>query len=412
MSEEVTDNMEEDKCVSATDSAFGIEEIIRVDFLSHLPDELAIYILSFMDDVSIFAELPLVSRRWSELCRDNEVWRIMYTKRWGATVAPRRNIPPNQLALYQNSQPLTKLQQKSKDWRRLYSQRLMLHRNWCEGNVTAKYINGHADSVYCIQFDGTRIVSGSRDRTIKFWDLRTQKCERTLRGHDGSVLCLQYDTRYIVTGSSDSSIIVWDFKTGEKIRTLRGHASPVLDVRFNDEIIVSCSKDCTIKIWELETGKLLRTLEGHHAAVNAVHLHGNLIASASGDCAIKLWDVNTGACIRDFLGHTRGLACVQFDGDMIVSGSNDKTIKIWNAHTGELVRTLEGAHGHTDLVRTLCFDKERIVSGSYDQTIKVWDMKTGELMLDLKDAHNSWVFHVQVDAAKIISASQVSFVLC
>jgi hypothetical protein len=33
-------------------------------------------------------------------------------------------------------------------------------------------------------------------------------------------------------------------------------------------------------------------------------------------------------------------------------------------------------------------------------------MKTGELLLDFKDAHLSWVFHIQMDCAKIVSSSQ------
>ena len=404
---------DDETCLSATDSAFGVEEVIRIgsyiiiygssyhltlkfhilsDFIATLPYELAVQIMTRAVDMDMVVVLNLVSKQWATVLKDNDLWRTFYMRRWGPLSHPKK---------------LISLQSRNRDWKDLFARRLKLHNNWIDGKVTARFINGHVDSVYCIQFDGQNIVSGSRDRTIKFWDIESQKCLKTLRGHDGSVLCLQYDSRYIVTGSSDSTIIVWDIHTGEKVHTLRGHTSPVLDVRFNDRIIVSCSKDCTIKIWDVQQGVLIRTLEGHHAAVNAVHLHNNLIASASGDCIIKLWDANTGQCLRDFSGHSRGLACVQFDGETIVSGSNDRTIRVWNAHTGETIRVLDGHH---DLVRTLCFDKERIVSGSYDQTIKVWDFRTGELLLDLKDAHTSWVFHVQIDASKIISASQVSIV--
>ncbi|TPX37098.1 hypothetical protein SmJEL517_g00925 [Synchytrium microbalum] len=422
---------------SATDSALGVEEIARIDFVNNLPYELAVHILALVDHLPSFAVIPLVSKRWNDVSRDNEIWRTIFSRRWGPARPLRKNLgasnqllieasnPPPPLSpilsstnLLALTTPITPTLQKSplnrhasvqsntptRDWRRLYRQRFHLHHNWVDGRYVTRTIQGHVDSVYCIQFDRDRLVSGSRDRTVKFWDIKSGKCRRTLAGHEGSVLCLQYDDKYIVTGSSDCRIIVWDQATGNIIHTLRGHGSPVLDVRFDDRFVVSCSKDCTIRIWDIITGRLVRTLEGHHAAVNAVHFHGNLVASASGDCIIKLWDVRTGQCIRDFSGHSRGLACVQFDGDYIVSGSNDHTIKIWNAHTGECLRTLEG---HTDLVRTLCFDRDRIVSGSYDQTIKVWDMKTGRLMWDLKEnGHTSWVFHVQIDASKIVSASQ------
>lgn len=105
-----------------------------------------------------------------------------------------------------------------------------------------------------------------------------------------------------------------------------------------------------------------------------------------------------------YKGHTRGLACIDFDGSRIVSGSNDKTIKIWDAQSGLCLNTLDG---HTDLVRTLCFDNEHLVSGSYDQSLKVYDSQTGEQILDFEKAHSSWVFHVQMDKYRIVSASQV-----
>ncbi len=59
---------------------------------------------------------------------------------------------------------------------------------------------------YCLQCDDNKIVAGSKDSTIKFWDRSTLECTRVLRGHSGSVLCLQYDDKVLITGSSDSTV--------------------------------------------------------------------------------------------------------------------------------------------------------------------------------------------------------------
>ena len=48
-------------------------------------------------------------------------------------------------------------------------------------------------SVYCLEFDSSRIITGSRDRTIKVWSLKTGRCLATFAGHRGSVLCLKFD---------------------------------------------------------------------------------------------------------------------------------------------------------------------------------------------------------------------------
>ncbi|KAJ3127178.1 Glutathione S-transferase zeta-1 [Nowakowskiella sp. JEL0407] len=372
--------------ISVTDSAFGFDDYkFACDIISLVPHEIAVYILSLVDDLPTLSNCARVSKLWYVISMDDEVWRRQYHLRF-----KKLDI--------QNS-----LSTSTLTYHYLYSQKHKLNKNWAMGNFSASYITGHADSVYCIQFDLKQVVSGSRDRTVKFWDLETKQCLRTLEGHSGSVLCLQYDSRYIVTGSSDSTIIIWNYTTGEKLKVLTGHTCPVLDVRFNEHILVSCSKDCTVRVWDINNGVQIRSLVGHRAAVNAVHLYENFVVSASGDNLIKLWDAYTGKFIRDFKGHERGLACVQFDGTFIVSGSNDRTIRVWNAQTGECLNILRG---HTDLVRTLSFDAERIVSGSYDQTIKVWDFRTGKILLNLEQAHTSWVFHVQIDSKKIISASQ------
>ncbi|KAH6562677.1 hypothetical protein BASA62_008993 [Batrachochytrium salamandrivorans] len=367
---------------SATDSAFGIEEPDRIDFMLDLPVELAVCIMKKVPDIRA---AKYVSKRWNLVTMDNDVWHAQYGGRFGFSDRQREKyyIP--------------------RDWRSLYQARLRLLQNWKEGHVESFAITGHTDSVYCIQYDSEKIVTGSRDRTVCFWDIRTHKCYKTLRGHTGSVLCLYYNKDILVSGSSDTTLIVWDIKTGDILHRLSGHTQAVLDLRFQGDTLYTCSKDSTIRVWSISTGALIRTLEGHHAAVNALHIHGDRLVSASGDCLVKLWDLKTGTCIRDFTGHSRGLACVQFDGKVIASGSNDQTIKIWDADTGECLRTLVG---HEDLVRTLCFDSEHLVSGGYDQSIKVWNMKTGDLMLNFKDAHTSWVFHVQLDPSKIISASQ------
>ncbi|KAJ1990048.1 hypothetical protein GGI25_002347 [Coemansia spiralis] len=293
---------------------------------------------------------------------------------------------------------------KGADWRYLFQQRLELDRHWDQGIADMQTITGHADSVYCVQCDHDKIVTGSRDRTVKVWDSQTLECLRTFTGHDASVLCLKYDETTIVTGSSDATVIVWDWETGGPKMRLISHSAGVLDVAFNADYIVSCSKDCTIKVWQRSTGKLIRTMSGHRGPVNAVQLRGDKIVSASGDSLIKMWDVKTGELIRTFAGHTRGLACVQFDGKTIVSGSSDQLIKVWEADTGQCVQTLRG---HKDLVRTLHFSGgRRAVSGSYDQTIKVWDIVSGKCTLDLKDVHTSWVFDVQFSASRIVSTSQ------
>ena len=73
---------------------------------------------------------------------------------------------------------------------------------------------GHSGSVYTVAVspDGTRIVSGSTDSTIKVWDLASGACVRTLEGHSDMVLsvAVSSDGRHIVSGSYDKTVKIWD----------------------------------------------------------------------------------------------------------------------------------------------------------------------------------------------------------
>jgi len=110
-----------------------------------------------------------------------------------------------------------------------------------------------------------RVVSASDDRTIKVWDLagvihlitnnggRVMKaqCLHTLRGHRSSVLCVAALPRdRIVSGSRDKTLRVWDVTEGLCLQTMRAHTGWVNCVGLlPDGRVVSGSRDKTLKVW-------------------------------------------------------------------------------------------------------------------------------------------------------------------
>lgn len=285
-------------------------------------------------------------------------------------------------------------------WKYLYSLRRRLEENWEQGKFTNFQFphpdhpeDAHNEGIYIIQFTSDYLVSGSRDCTIRIWNMHSRRLVRPpLIGHRGSVLCLQFDADpeedLIISGSSDSNVILWRFSTGRILQRLNNaHHEPVLNVKFDKRILVTCSKDRTIKIFnrrELRPGDLgygntgpvhpvpirlkdygndgldqlpiippytlIGSLEGHSAAVNAVQIHDREVVSASGDRNVKIWDWPNQSCTRTFLGHNKGIACVQYDGRRIVSGSSDNVIKVFDSHSGVEVASLRS---HSHLVRTV-----------------------------------------------------------
>lgn len=73
---------------------------------------------------------------------------------------------------------------------------------------------------------GLYLVSGSRDRTIKVWDVSVGVCLFTLIGHDNWVrgICWHPGGNYIISCSDDKTIRVWDIKNKRCFKSLEAHS--------------------------------------------------------------------------------------------------------------------------------------------------------------------------------------------
>ena len=293
-------------------------------------------------------------------------------------------------------------------------------RKLCQHNNAV--LRGHTDDVYSAAFspDGKRIVSASRDGTIRIWDALTGKqTGDPLEGHTDYVYSAAFspDGKRIVSTSRDKTIRIWDAQTGKQIgEPLEGHTGVVRSASFSPDgkRIVSASWDGTIRIWDAHTGKQIgEPLVGHtHIVLSAVFSpDGKRIVSTSGDRTIRIWDPQTGKQIGDPLeGHTfRGnYAAFSPDGKRIVIASSDNTIRIWDAQTGKMIGN--PLVGHTSYVISASFspDGKRIVSASSDNTVRIWDAQRGKQIGGPLEGHSGYVYSVAFspDGKRIVSASQ------
>ena len=243
-------------------------------------------------------------------------------------------------------------------------------------------------SVVCliVSADGTEIISGSDDCTLRRWSVQTGQCLQVYEGHSSSVLCAALlPNGNFISGSVDKSIKVWDRLTGSCLHTLSEHTDWIRGITVcSNGDIVSASSDGSLRLWRsgnapndpYVTRQVLANAHSFGASCVTIVPGTDDLISGGEDRTVKLWhraapttDYN---CVRTFEGHSDGVISVAvMDNLNIVSGSWDTTVKIWSPSTGECLYTLRG---HTDFVHGLAvLPSTEIVSVSRDKTLKIWN---------------------------------------
>lgn len=76
-------------------------------------------------------------------------------------------------------------------------------------------------------------MSGSRDATLRVWDVTSGTCNHVLVGHVAAVRCVQYNGKLVVSGAYDFMVKVWNPETEECLHTLQGHTNRVYSLQVS-----------------------------------------------------------------------------------------------------------------------------------------------------------------------------------
>ncbi|RIA91389.1 quinon protein alcohol dehydrogenase-like superfamily [Glomus cerebriforme] len=343
------------------------------------------------------------------------------------------------MPLYPDIPFITPEPQKTRPWKEVYSERLVVERNWRKGRYNVRTLKGHTDGILCLQFNEeyNLLITGSLDNTVCVWNLESGELIRILKGHTRCVQTLQFDNVKLITGSMDHTLKLWNYHTGQCVRTLEGHTDGVVSLHFDNRIVASGSADHTIKVWNFASSKCT-TLRGHTSWVNCVVIYQkSQLLSCSDDQTIRIWDLITKSCIKVFdsqESHVASIQCIKptvlcsvsknpintsfkdenqrskcndqdkIDEPIVISGSLDNTLKMWSLETGKCINTL---FGHVEGVWSLAADKLRVVSGAYDKSVKIWDKDSGKCMHTLV-GHGGPVNCVALGDTMIVSGSEDS----
>lgn len=256
---------------------------------------------------------------------------------------------------------------------------------------------GHSDYVTaCLVTPLGQLVSASRDRDVRVWDLVSGDCEHTLarpastsslalRGAEEqgwiTALALLPGGKHVIATAGDGAICRWDLASGQRFQYFgagQGRVDACALLHEGRHLLCGMA-DGTLVVWDLTAEQRVCCLPAHAGSVSAgaATRDGRRIFSASSDRTIRLWELGGPESLSQD-GHAAPVtACaLTADGRTAVSASEDRTLKVWDVTTGACRVTLER---HPDLVTACAIsaDGRRVISGARDGSVRVWLLDIG-----------------------------------
>ena len=119
----------------------------------------------------------------------------------------------------------------------------------------------HKEKVLSLAFDpaGGRLVIGSWDQAVRFWDVRSGKCTPLSRsaGHVYAV-AFSLDARTVASGTSEGTAQLWNARSGRALHTLRcGSGVGAMAFIAGDRILVTACWSGVLLFWRVSDGQLL-----------------------------------------------------------------------------------------------------------------------------------------------------------
>ena len=285
---------------------------------------------------------------------------------------------------------------------------------------------GHVDGVVSLAFslDGTLLVSGSKDDTVKLWDIQTGGLVKTFRSNVYRVrsVSISPDSTTIVSGSRINAICLWDVRTGECYRIIKlspksqGHV--VISVIFPPSTrghLVSVSAGGLVQQWDINGSEIRPQMPGYISfspdgsrfvlygnesptvrdsdsgttittlpSVQNLHFccfspSGEFIAGHS-DAAIYVWDIShqNARLAGTFASHDSSISSLLYSSS-IVSVFSDRTVRFLKIDDSSLDQATTKWTALTSAEITQVFlrgEKDNAISVNSDRTVKIWDLST------------------------------------
>ncbi|XP_051707128.1 protein Atg16l2 isoform X5 [Oryctolagus cuniculus] len=250
------------------------------------------------------------------------------------------------------------------------------------GRLEANQTLEGAGSITSVDFDpsGSQVLAATYNQAAQLWKVGEAQSKETLSGHKDKVTAAKFKlTRHqAVTGSRDRTVKEWDLGRAYCARTINV-LSYCNDVVCGDHIIISGHNDQKIRFWDSRGPRCTQIIPVQDRVTSLSLSHDQLhLLSCSRDDTLKVIDLRASNVRQVF--RAEGFKCgsdwtkavFSPDRSYALAGSWDGALYIWDVDTGRLESRLRGPHGAAVNAVAWCYSGSHVVSVDQGRKVVLW----------------------------------------
>jgi len=257
---------------------------------------------------------------------------------------------------------------------------------------------------------------------ISFFANAQEEIETVIqRGHELAVVSVaaSLDSNYVVTGSRDKSAKLWELSTGREVRSFLGHDFSVtsVDISRDGKYLLTGSNDETARLWEMETGKEIFSVNPVKERITHVAISPDMkfFVTAALRYNAHVYDFNSKKKLTEIevspeSNHNGVDIAISPDSKWVAFGEDNRLVNVYSSTDWHKAFTFEygaGWCGGCATYVTFSPDSKNAFMVSHHGSAKKYDLSTGKLVTQYADEiDDPSSIAVSPDGKKVVVATK------